>query len=255
MSVKGLHASTKRVQIDKANSTIVVAVGVAAFAVAFSLVSAKSLLARQSYQNKVITAREKARDQLQTNIDAVDDLKVKYTEFVNRQENIIKGMSTGSGERDGDNARIILDALPSKYDFPALVSSLEKILVDRSYTIQTIGGIDDEAAQNGGQAAAGTVPTSTAPAASQPAATSPAAQAATPAAVGSAVDMPFDLGARGSYQDMLALLDVFRYSIRPIYVQHLAITAAEGGKVDLNVLAKSYYQPDRTLNITEEIVP
>jgi hypothetical protein len=254
MSARSLHGSTKRIQIDKANSTIVIAVGVAAFAVAFSLVSAKSLLARQSYQNKVITAQEKARDQLQANIEAVDDLKVKYTEFVNRQENIIKGMSTGNGERDGDNARIILDALPSKYDFPALASSLEKILVDRKYTIQTIGGTDDEATQNPDQAASGAA-SSSAPAAAQPAAATSTTPTATPATPGTAIDMPFDLGAQGAYKDMLALLDVFRYSIRPIYIQHLTLTAAEGGKVDLNVQGKSYYQPERTLNITEEVVP
>lgn len=241
---KGLHVSTKRLQIDKANSTIVIAVSVAAFVTAFSLVAARSLLARQSYQNKVVAAQEKARDQLQANIDAVDDLKIKYTEFVNRQENIIKGNSAGNGERDGDNARIVLDALPSKYDFPALVSSLEKILKDRNYTIDTIGGTDNEASVSGGVA-------------SEPPATAPGQVAtgttAAPA-VGSAVEMPFELGARGSYQGIIDLLKVVRNSIRPMYIQNMNISADEGDSVQITIQGKSYYQPERTLNITEEVV-
>ena len=242
---KGLRVSTKRLQIDKANSTIVIAVGIAAFAVAFSLVAARSLIARQSYQNKVIAAQEKARDQLQANIDAVDDLKVKYAEFVNRQENIIKGNSKGDAERDGDNARIIVDALPSKYDFPALASSLEKILVDRNYTIQTISGVDDEAMQNGGQ------PTAEGLGATDPnAAVSVQAQPS----VAGAVEMPFEIGAEGSYTSMIDLLNVFRNSIRPLYVQTLTFAAGDGDKVQVNIQGKSYYQPERTLKITEEVI-
>src|SRR5574338_279847 len=114
---QNLHISTKRILIDKANSTIVLAVGIAAFLTVFSMVSSKALLSRRAYQSKVIELQEKARDQLNAN----------YQAFVDRPENIIQGSSTGKGERDGDNAKIVLDALPSVYDFPGLTSSLEKI--------------------------------------------------------------------------------------------------------------------------------
>jgi hypothetical protein len=248
---RSLHVSTKRLQIDKANSTIVIAVGVAAFTVAFSLVAAKSLLARQSYQNKVISAQEQARDQLQANIDAVDDLKVKYTEFVNRQENIIKGSNSGNGERDGDNARIVLDALPSKYDFPALASSLEKILVDRNYVIHTINGTDDEAAQNNGGTTADGSGVSTE--LQQQISETPTEEQQT-STNGGAVEMPFEIGAEGSYQGMVELLGVFKNSIRPLYVQTITFTAGDNGKIQVNIQGKSYYQPERTLNITEEVV-
>ncbi|HTE22438.1 MAG TPA: hypothetical protein VK674_05360 [Candidatus Limnocylindria bacterium] len=247
MAARSLRVSTKRIQIDKANSSIVIAVGVAAFAVAFSLVAAKSLIARQSYQNKVITAREQARDQLQANIDAVSDLKTKYTEFVSRQENIINGNSSGGGERDGDNARIILDALPSKYDFPALASSLEKILVDRNYRIQTINGTDNEATQNGSGDVAATSSSAAAAAASS------GVEQQTPSA-GAAVEMPFEIGAEGSYKGMVELLGVFKNSIRPLYVQTLTFTAGDGSNIQLNILGKTFYQPERTLNIAEEVV-
>jgi len=244
---RGLHVSTKRIQIDRANSTIVIAVGVVAFVVAFSLIASKSLIARQSYQNKVITAREEARDQLQANIDAISDLKVKYATFVSRQENIINGSSAGAGERDGDNARIILDALPSKYDFPALASSLEKILVDRNYSIQAISGTDDEATQNSGQAAASPAPNA-----------APVPQVAdstlTQQEIGTSVEMPFEMSADGSYKGMIELLTVFKNSIRPLYIKSLTLAADDDNKVRVNIKGKSYYQPERTLNITEEVV-
>lgn len=223
---KNIRKSAKKIQIDKANSTIVAAVCVAAFLVAFSIVAANSLLSRRSYQAKVIATQEKARDQLIDNIEAVDELKKKYSEFVTRQENIIKGDSRGRGDRDGDNAKIILDALPSKYDFPALASSLEKILVDRNYTILSISGTDDEVTYN----------------------TEGSAQQQQP------VEMPFEIAASGSYDRMIELLGVFKRSIRPVYIDSVTLSAGGDNGVQLSLQGKSYFQPERSLKITEEVV-
>lgn len=220
----GAQISTKKIQIDKANTTIVAAVGIAAFLVAFSLVSTKSLLSRRSYQARVITAQEKARDQLKNNIESVDELKIKYSEFVERQENIIGGGRDGKGDKDGDNAKIILDALPSKYDFPALASSLEKILVDRSYTINNINGTDNEVTYN--------------------------AQAS--AQVQQPVEMPFELAASGQYNKIIDLLGVFNKSIRPINITSLKISAGGEDAVQLSIQGKSYFQPERSLTISKE---
>ena len=220
--------SVKRIQIDKANSVIVAAVGTAAFLIAFSLVSTKSLLARRAYQEKVANSREHARNELEKNINAVTDLKTRYYEFVGRSENIIKGSSTGKGPRDGDNARIILDALPSKYDYPALASSLEKILKDKGYTIHSMSGVDQEVEHNSSQTDA----------------------------VQQAVEMPFELTAGGSYRGIVDLLVEFRRSIRPLHIQTLSFEAEKEDvdSIKLTIQGKSYYQPQRTLNISEEIV-
>jgi hypothetical protein len=239
-----MRLSTKRLQIDKANTTIVIAVGVAAFVTAFALVSARSLLARRSYQARVITAQEKARDQLKENIEAVDDLKEKYQEFVTRQENIIKGNSAGNGERDGDNAKIILDALPSKYDFPALASSLEKIEKDRNYVVTSLSGIDDEAVHN----------SSGLPTDSSATGVTTTTPTAAPQTAGASVEMPYELGAKGSYDSMVKLLQAFRDSIRPLHVQQLVFTADEEGTLELVIKGKSYYQPEQTLKIESEVV-
>jgi hypothetical protein len=242
---KGARISTKRILIGKANSTIVVAVGVAAFVTAFSLVSAKSLLAKRSYQARVISAQEMARDQLKANIEAVDDLKVSYQAFVGRPENIIGGSATGNGDRDGDNAKIVLDALPSVYDFPALATSIEKILVDRNYRITTINGTDDETFQN---------PSAGSDTSADPSQSVTTTTDSTQAQVGSAVEMPFQLGAQGSYGSVINLVSVLQSSIRPIYVQRLSFTAGQDKGIQIIIEGKSYFQPEKTLKIDTEVV-
>lgn len=247
-----LQNTTKRLQISKANTTIVVAVGIAAFVTAFSLVASRSLLARQSYQNRVIEAREQARDQLQLNIEAVNSLKTAYNEFVARPENVLGGSSNGTSDRDGDNARIILDALPSKYDYPALASSLEKILSDKNYKIVSITGTDDEANQNGGISnveGAGAVIDE---------ATATETEGATGSQVtftGSATAMPFTIEAEGSYGKLVGLLGIFRNSIRPIHISSLTFTAGDNqNNTKLSVTGTSYFQAEKSLTITDEVV-
>lgn len=252
---KSLRVSTKRLMINKANTTIVVAVAVAASVVMFSLVTAKSLLSKRSYQSRVVAAREKARDQLKDNLDAVGALQTSYEDFASRPENILGGSSAGTGPRDGDNPKLALDALPSKYDFPALTASLEKIMDERNYVIQSISGIDDEALYNssGGQSPETSSTTATNQSSQQVATvdSSAAAQSTTPAGV---VDMPFEVAAKGSYASLIDLVKVFQYSIRPMNVQKLVFTADDDGSVTVKVSGKSYYQPAKSLSITEEVV-
>jgi hypothetical protein len=228
------NISTKQLQIDKANSTIVIVVGIAAFLTVFALVASKSLWERRSYQSRVIHLEEQARDQLEANIQAVEQLKISYQAFVSRPTNIISGDSQGTGELDGDNARIVLDALPSVYDFPALTSSLEKILVDRQYAITNISGTDNEAQQSTGQATNGTA------AASQPST--------------QALEIPFEVGAQSDYKKAIDLLSVFRKSIRPFYIQRVTMTAGEDNLIEVRVSGKTYYQPEAALQITQETV-
>ncbi len=138
---------TKRLIINKANATMVIAIAVATFVTVFCLITAKALLSQRAYQARVITRKEKAKDQLKENIKSVEALDTSYKEFVSSPVNVLDGNPAGTGEKDGDNPRIVLDALPSKYDFPALATSLEKLLTDRNYKVDGITGTDEEIAQ------------------------------------------------------------------------------------------------------------
>ena len=136
--------SGKRLMIDRANATMLVVIGVTSFIVVFSLVSIRALVSQGAYQNRVIKAKQKALTQLEKNNKNVSSLVASYKSFAEEKVNVIDGNPTGSGPRDGDNPKIILDALPSKYDFPGLISSLEKLLSSGGYKIDSIGGTDDE---------------------------------------------------------------------------------------------------------------
>ena len=142
------RTSTKRLQLSKTQANTVTLIAVAVFVTIFSLVSCRALWQQRSYQAKVIGKKKEALQILKQNNQEVSGLKAAYVDFVSSPTNIIDGNPNGTGEKDGDNARIILDALPSKYDFPALATSLEKLLIERNFRVESIKGIDDEIAQS-----------------------------------------------------------------------------------------------------------
>ena len=127
-------AFTKRALIGKANSSMVAATTVAAFILVFTLVAGKSLISQMSYQNRVISTKKTALTQLKEDLSARDSLQSSYNSFVAQNPNVLGGDPQGTGSKDGDNATLIIDALPSNYDFPALTTSLETV----SYTHLTL---------------------------------------------------------------------------------------------------------------------
>jgi hypothetical protein len=216
---------TKRTLITKANSTMVLATGAAAFVVVFSLVASKTLISQASYQNRVISAKKEALSTLESDLAARDSLVASYKGFVNTPENVLGGNPEGSGDKDGDNAKIILDALPSQYDFPAMVTSLEKLIEGQGLTIMAISGTDEEITQSVNQTNAEPQP----------------------------VAMPFQIQVGGSYDSIQDLVDVFKRSIRPFQIQKIEISGDEGS-MTATIDAKTFYQPEKSLNIRTEVV-
>lgn len=219
-----VNLSTKRLAIDKANSTMLIAVGVAAFVVVFSLVASKALLDQRAYQAKVIDHKKIALKQLETNLEEVQKLEAAYKVFAGASQNALGGSPTGNGDRDGENPRIVLDALPSKYDFPALATSFEKLFIP--YNLQSITGTDDEIAQASNQSSA-----------------SP-----------EAVDMPFSVTVETSAGSIKPLLEIFEKSIRPMQIEKLTLSGADD-LITIDVIGKTYFQPEKTFNVTHEAIP
>lgn len=217
--------STKRLAIDKAYATLVVAMAVAAFIVVFSLVASKALLDQRGYQSKVISKKETARDTLEANIAAADQLNIAYTEFINAPTNAIGGNPRGDGSRDGDNARIILDALPSKYDFPGLATSINKLFKDNGFVVTSIDGIDDEVVQ-----AAAALSESPQP-----------------------VEIPFKIEISSAAPKGKTLMELFERSIRPFQIQSMTISG-DDNSLDFSVEANTYFQPAKSLELKKEVV-
>lgn len=217
---------SKRALVDKANSTVIVVVAVAAVVITFCLVTSKSLWDQRGFQSRVIEKKSIALDQLNANIAATDSLVNSYTAFVSEQPNIIGGNSSGEGPKDGDNARIVLDALPSQYDFPALATSIEKIVRDQGLPITSISGIDDQLQQN--EAEGTSVP--------QP------------------VEIPFEFSYLGTFENSQKLFDTLQKSIRPFHILSFTFSGTDGANVAVEVNAKTYYQPEKKVDITTETI-
>lgn len=220
---------TKRALISKANSTIVLATAIAAFVLIFCSVASKALFSQAMYQNKVISQKKKALSTLKGDVNAVDSLKTSYKSFVDTPRNVLGGNPTGTGDQDGDNAKIVLDALPSRYDFPALTASLEKMIKSQGLEIQGVSGSDDEVVQSATQTGNNTVPT--------------------------AVAIPFQVRVGGSYASIKNLLGTFERSIRPIQVKKVEInSASQGGSMIAIIDAQTFYQQEKSLKIRTEVV-
>lgn len=204
---------------------MVIAIAAASFLVVFMIVAGKSLLNQRAYQARVISKKEQARDQLKKNIDTANTLTTAYQAFVSTPTNVIGGNPSGKDDKDGDNAKIILDALPSTYDFPALATSIEKILTQNNLKIQTISGNDDQLTQ----------------------------QANTSSTTPIAIPMPFQAGVTGDYGSIQSLVSVIERSIRPIQIQTMTLQGSNTN-LSFSFTAQTYYQPAVSIKAQTEVV-
>lgn len=220
------EAITKRVAISKANAQMVAIVAVASFLTIGSLVASKTILSQNAYQARVISAKSKAHQQLLSNISAYNNLTVSYEQFVSNSKNVIGGSSSGNGPKDGNNAKVVLDALPPAYDFPALTASVQNLLTQSGLKANSISGTDDQLNQQNNTS-------------------SPTPQS---------VSMPFGFTVNGTdYQGVSQLINTLQNSIRPISIDTLDVTGG-GNNITVTVSAHTYYQPGKNLSITKQEV-
>jgi hypothetical protein len=219
-----LPTSTKHTQINKAQSTMFVTITVASVVTIFCLVSAKALLSQAAYQRNVVNANHVAVKQLQTNVTAAKQLDTQYNSvFEAGTTNIIGGKNDSSSNAvppNGDNARIVLDALPSRYDFPALVSSLSKILNADGISSQSVTGTD-QSATVGSDAASSPQP----------------------------VQIQLTVAGTASYSTVQSFIKDLERSIRPFDVTNLQLAGPQN-QIIFSLTVNTYYQPAKSLSIT-----
>lgn len=214
----------KKAQILQANNIAVIWACVAAFALAFTAISAYKLIGQIAYQNKVLGAKKTALRQLDANLAARDDLVDAYQVFNSGAQNAIGGNPAGTGERDGNNAKIMLDALPSVYDFPQLATSVEALAGSQGVVITSMTGVDDQVTQSQQMGSA------------QP----------------EAVAMPFTVTVEGPYAQVQSFVRSLELSIRPIKVTAASFTSGDG-KVTAAITAESQYQPARKFQVEKKV--
>ncbi len=219
-----LHA-----QVDKAKSSSVVIVAVAAVISVFCLVSTKALLSQGTYQRHVIAARSKAVKQLKDNVTSANQLVTQYNQVFENSGpiNIIGGKNDTSPNAvppDGDNARIVLDGLPSSYDFPALVTSMSKILNSDGIGNPGVGGSDQSTSLS-----------------------------STPSDSPTPVLISVPISGSASYTSLIKLLNDLQRSIRPFDITNMQIS---GGvqNMTFSLQTSTYFQPAKKIDVTSKVI-
>lgn len=212
--------SVKHVEIDKSQSTMLAVIAAAVAFCVFGLFATKSLVSKGLYQRRALSAEHSVESTLQGNYTAAQTLVTQYGVFAQENPNMIGGNMNGNGLNDGDNPRITLDALPSKYDIPALASSVEKILSGRSVSIDSLTVTDD-----------------------------PSANSDQPQAQPKTVSIPVSFEGTTNYKTAQQLLQDFERSIRPFDVNSLQISGTDKS-ISMTVNMTTYFQPAKSLNLT-----
>jgi hypothetical protein len=215
MKLNTLQLSRKRLMISNANSIMLAAVALTSATVVFSGFASKGLYKQSSFQKRVITERKKSLKQLQDNVSSAKSLVESYRAFDANKESFLANAD--------NNTRLTLDALPSKYDFPALTASVEKILTAGGYPVEAISGIDNETT----------------------------AQQDSPKPVATA--QPFSVTTRGTYGSIQKLIKDFERSIRPIKIKKIELAGSDAS-VRAIIDADTYYQPEKKLEIQTKVV-
>lgn len=214
-NTENFRLSTKRLQIEKSNTKVLIAIGIAVIFLVFSLVATQALYKQLKYQNKVISLRSKAVNQLEKNIDATKELEAQYIAFDTAPESII-------GNSD-PNSKVVLNALPSKYDFPALATSLEGLLNTSGVSISSITGTDDQVTAE--QSSVNPQP----------------------------IEIPFIISAKGSYASVQTLVKNVEKSTRPIKINAITFTGTDND-ISVEITGVTYYQPLKMIDLNKKVV-
>ncbi len=207
--------STKRLQIEKSNTKVLIAISVAVVFLVFSLVATQALYKQLKYQNNVISLRNQAVGQLKKNISATKELEAQYIAFDTAPESI-----TGNSD---PNSKVVLNALPSKYDFPALATSLESLLNTSGVAIESITGTDDQVKAE--QSNINPKP----------------------------IEIPFTINAKGSYASIQSLVKNIERSTRPIKINAISLKGSDSS-MKVSITATTYYQPLKNLDLEKKII-
>ena len=223
-----LPKKDKNFKTGQATSSAILSVVIATVVVVFCLFSAKALLAQGAYQRRVVNAKHATVNQLKSNISAANTLTSQYESFNSSNPNVIGGKSDVLDDApppDGKNSRIVLDALPAKYDFPALISSLSKLLDMDGMSNKNIGGSDQSASF-----------------------------ASTPSTNPQPVTISqIPLGGTNTYAGVQTLVKDLERSIRPYDIISLQFSGGDSNMtITLNM--NTYYQPAKIINLESKEV-
>ncbi len=209
--------SSKNMQIQKASTQTFIAVTIAAVVVAMALVALNFLWGTAKYNDKVQSRQEEARDTLESNVEVIPDLEEAYRVLE------LSGALTPDQEPEKENAEVILDALPTKFDFAELAASMENLAKKSSVQLEGFSGVDE------GSDASVAVPDP------EP------------------LPLPFSVNVSGEYTAVAKFMRGLENSIRPMKVVSVSLTGTSN-RLQATFNIETSYQPAFDLNIQKEVV-
>lgn len=224
-------AIRKRTQIAKANRTMFIWIAVASALVGAALVVSYFLIQNLVYNEKVLAAKAETASVLESNNQAVpalaDNIRVLDT---NGPLGLVKANETDQA------IQVILDALPSEANSNALGASLQnKLLVGidglvlETLQVDPVSGVEVFSED-------------------QTTVTATEEDGAT------AYEISFQFAVKGDQVALQKVLDNLQRSIRTIVVTSVRVET-EGDGTRMTVLGKAFYEPSRTLELQEKVVP
>ena len=209
------------IKLDKDKTTVAVYLAVASFLLIFGLVSCKALIGQYVYQSRVISKQNATITNISTDQKSADNIIGAYKTFVSSSTNIIGGSLIGTDSNSGNSAKIILDALPQTYDFPALMTSLQSLTTVPGVVVNSLSGSDTSLSVT---------------------------QAVSPTAI------PISFSVTGSYSSIQNFLNVLQNSVRPIKIKNLALNGTDSA-LTASINAETYYYnpPSGLVTSTETV--
>lgn len=211
--MKTSSQSSKYFLIKKASSNMFVAIIIASVLVSFSVVSIKFLLDLRSFNSSVQSEQSKVIDTLNTNITNYEQLKEDYGAFE-------EGSDILSDQGDRTNSTTVFDALPSKYDYPAIVTAIENVA--RLSGVELTGVAGDDNIEGATLSDPNPQP----------------------------IEISFSLSLNGSYQSIQRFFTRLEQTIRPYSVRSVQLSGSDSS-LRANVSITTYYQP--SIDLSEEV--
>jgi hypothetical protein len=236
MALSKPHLSSKHINIKKDNSVIFAAIGIAVFVVVFGIFATKALVEQASYNQRVIGAKKDALNLAIENTKNVEALELSYISFANESINVLGGDPKSDGPIGGTNPKIVLDSLPSVYDYPALSSSIEKLLVDNGYQIERIGGSEDASLS-----------------ATNPNSSADSATVMTGVVSSELTEIPYPIAITSSVDGTQKLLDVLERSIRAFYIDTISFSGNDQS-LNAEISMKTFFQPGIKFQASSKVV-
>jgi hypothetical protein len=233
----GKLISTKQIKIDKDNRNIIIVLAITSFIIVFTIVATKSLIVIYNYQNRVSSAIQTSLTQVTVDQSNINTLETSYKDFVSKPTNIIGGLSSGIGVNQGNNQKIIQDALPATYDGTEEVLSINNLFVGNGIKTDgvSVTGGSVTAPASGGSAASTVSPVTT-------------------ASTASLVPVQVAGSFSGSENDLNAFITKIQNCVRPFQINSITVSGTSGNlKMDMQ-LTTYYLSNNITVSTNTETV-